>query len=90
MKYIQLPGLQNFKRLNHRIAVGNSPFYFIDRLQEWKPLKDENNQACVSDTQNQFVLHPSLMDAALKATTGLLMLEPSWKEQAAIAETITS
>ncbi|MBP2630115.1 MAG: Mycocerosate synthase, 6-deoxyerythronolide-B synthase, partial [Firmicutes bacterium] len=45
MKYKQLPGLQNFKRLNHRIAVENSPFYFIDRLQAWKPLKDVNNKA---------------------------------------------
>ena len=44
MKYKQLPGLQNFQQLNHRIAIDDSPFYFVDRLQEWKPLEGEGNQ----------------------------------------------
>ncbi len=44
MKYRQLPGLQNFKRLNHRIVSENSPFYFIDQLTDWPLLADKNNE----------------------------------------------
>ncbi|MBP2633937.1 MAG: Mycocerosate synthase, 6-deoxyerythronolide-B synthase, partial [Firmicutes bacterium] len=45
MKYKQLAGLQNFKKLSNRISIDNSPFYVVDQLQEWKLLKDENNKA---------------------------------------------
>jgi acyl transferase domain-containing protein/acyl carrier protein/ubiquinone/menaquinone biosynthesis C-methylase UbiE len=45
MNYRQLPGNQNFKRLNPRIAIQNSPFYIIDHLQAWQPPQDENQQA---------------------------------------------
>ncbi|MCR8978422.1 SDR family NAD(P)-dependent oxidoreductase [Brevibacillus laterosporus] len=42
MKHKQLPGLQNFNKLNHRITLDESPFYIVDSLQEWKPLIGEN------------------------------------------------
>ncbi|PEU18951.1 polyketide synthase, partial [Bacillus wiedmannii] len=29
--------------------------------------------SCISDTQNQFILHPSLLDAAFQATVGLIV-----------------
>jgi acyl transferase domain-containing protein len=44
MKNQQMPGLQDFKQLNHRIAIQDSPFYIVDHLREWKPLKGENDQ----------------------------------------------
>ncbi|HML90575.1 MAG TPA: SDR family NAD(P)-dependent oxidoreductase, partial [Methylomusa anaerophila] len=37
MKYKQLPGIHNFKQLNHRISLQDSPFYIIKQLQEWNP-----------------------------------------------------
>lgn len=43
MKYQQLPGLQNFRQLNPYISIQNSPFYMVDRLQEWRPPEDENH-----------------------------------------------
>lgn len=45
MKYRQLPGLQHFKQLNHRIASENSPFYFVQQLQDWNRPEAENKQA---------------------------------------------
>jgi acyl transferase domain-containing protein/acyl carrier protein len=45
MKYRQLPGLLNFKKLNHRISIKDSPFYVVDQLQDWDPLVNENKQA---------------------------------------------
>ncbi|MCR8993902.1 type I polyketide synthase [Brevibacillus laterosporus] len=44
MKHKQLPGLQNFNKLNHRITLKDSPFYMVDRLQDWKPLTGENHE----------------------------------------------
>ncbi|MGE7057313.1 beta-ketoacyl synthase N-terminal-like domain-containing protein, partial [Paenibacillus glucanolyticus] len=44
MKYKQLPGLQNFKKLNHRISIDESPFYMVDKLREWKLLESEDGQ----------------------------------------------
>lgn len=45
MKYRQLPGLQHFKQLNHRIASENSPFYFVQQIQDWNPPEDGTKQA---------------------------------------------
>lgn len=42
MKYKQLPGLQNFKKLNHRISLNGSPFYMVTGLRPWTPLKHKN------------------------------------------------
>ncbi len=44
MKYKQLPGLQNFVKLNHRISLEGSPFYLVAALQEWQPLRDKDNK----------------------------------------------
>ncbi|ABQ27263.1 beta-ketoacyl synthase N-terminal-like domain-containing protein [Geotalea uraniireducens] len=44
LKHKQLPGLQSFKKLNHRIEIEDSPFYIVDRFQEWKQLKGTDNQ----------------------------------------------
>ncbi|SFJ70093.1 type I polyketide synthase, partial [Thermoflavimicrobium dichotomicum] len=44
MKYKQLTGLQNFRKLNHRISLEETPFYIVDRLKEWKPLKGGNGE----------------------------------------------
>jgi polyketide synthase PksN len=44
LKYRLIPGTQNFKRLNPQIAISDSPFYITDRLQEWQPSRDENQQ----------------------------------------------
>jgi acyl transferase domain-containing protein/acyl carrier protein len=44
MKYKQLPGLPNFKELNPRIAIRNTPFFIVDTLREWKQSKGERNQ----------------------------------------------
>lgn len=45
MKHKQLPGLQNFKTLNHRISIEESPFYMVDKLQEWKLLEGADGQS---------------------------------------------
>jgi acyl transferase domain-containing protein/acyl carrier protein len=45
MKYKQLPGMHNFKRLNHRISIQDSPFYIADRFQEWNPPDKENKHS---------------------------------------------
>ncbi|MGG1156925.1 type I polyketide synthase [Brevibacillus formosus] len=44
MKHRTLPGLQNFKTLNHRVELTDSPFYMVDRPREWEPLLDHNQQ----------------------------------------------
>lgn len=44
MKYKKLPALLNFQYLNHRISLENSPFYIVDRLQDWKPIEHENGK----------------------------------------------
>lgn len=45
MKYRQLPPLVHFNQLNHRIRLQDSPFYIVDRLQEWQPLRNETGAA---------------------------------------------
>lgn len=44
IRHRQLPALLHFNRLNQRISLQNTPFYIVDKLQEWKPLKDANGQ----------------------------------------------
>lgn len=39
IKYKKLPGLVGFRKLNHRISIENTPFYVIDKLQDWNPEK---------------------------------------------------
>lgn len=49
MKEKQLPGLQNFKKINPRIKIKNSPFYLVEKLQEWKTpenMKKKNLPRC--------------------------------------------
>ncbi|MBF0225156.1 MAG: SDR family NAD(P)-dependent oxidoreductase [Desulfobacterales bacterium] len=43
MKYKKLPSLLHFKELNPYISIKDSPFYFIDKIQNWDTIKDENN-----------------------------------------------
>jgi len=45
MKHRQLPGLQNFSKINHRIDIQNSAFYIVDKLKDWKPLKNEHKES---------------------------------------------
>ncbi len=44
MKYKQLPGLPNFKRINPQIPIQESPFYIVEHLQEWMPSEGEHHQ----------------------------------------------
>jgi len=44
MKHKKLPKILNFKRLNPRIELENSPFYIVDENQEWQPLKTESEE----------------------------------------------
>merc|ERR1712178_472443 len=41
MKYKKLPKILNFKELNPRIKIKDTPFYIIEENQEWKRLKNE-------------------------------------------------
>ncbi|HEX6427154.1 MAG TPA: SDR family NAD(P)-dependent oxidoreductase, partial [Niastella sp.] len=40
MQHQQLPGLQNFQKLNHRIGLEQAPFYLVTQLREWAPMYD--------------------------------------------------
>ncbi len=44
MKHKKLPHIVNFKELNPRINLKDSPFYIIDQTQEWKKLKTESGE----------------------------------------------
>ena len=44
MKHKKLPTIVNFKELNPRINLKDSPFYIIDQTQEWKKLKTESGE----------------------------------------------
>ncbi|MGD1713005.1 type I polyketide synthase [Hydrocoleum sp. CS-953] len=44
MKYKKLPKIVNFKELNPRINIKDTPFYFIEETQEWKRLKNESGE----------------------------------------------
>ena len=38
MKYRTLPPLVNYKKLNTRISLSDTPFFIVDKKQEWKPV----------------------------------------------------
>jgi len=40
MKHGILPGILHFKELNPNISIENTPFYIVDKNQEWKRFKD--------------------------------------------------
>ncbi|MEG5059109.1 beta-ketoacyl synthase N-terminal-like domain-containing protein [Microcoleus sp. A2-C5] len=44
MKHKKLPKILNFKRLNPRIELENSPFYIVDENEKWQPLKTESEE----------------------------------------------
>ncbi|NET45424.1 type I polyketide synthase [Okeania sp. SIO2B3] len=44
MKYKKLPQIVNFKELNPRISLKDTPFYLIEEAQEWKRLKNESGE----------------------------------------------
>jgi len=44
MRHQQLPALQNFKQLNHRISLTNTPFFLVTSLMPWEPLVNGDNQ----------------------------------------------
>lgn len=39
-----LPGISHFNKLNKFISLEKTPFYILDKTQEWKRLKGENNE----------------------------------------------
>ncbi|WP_143812933.1 SDR family NAD(P)-dependent oxidoreductase [Paenibacillus sp. XY044] len=45
MKHKQLPGLHNFKKLNHRISLEGTPFYIVDGLRPWEALTSDTGEA---------------------------------------------
>ncbi|MBJ9987818.1 SDR family NAD(P)-dependent oxidoreductase [Paenibacillus sp. S28] len=45
MKHKQLPGLHNFKKLNHRISMKGTPFYIVDGLRPWEALTSDTGEA---------------------------------------------
>lgn len=44
MKAKTLPGIIHFNKLNKYISLENTPFYIVDKNQEWKRLKNEDDQ----------------------------------------------
>ena len=44
MKQNQLPGMLHFKELNPFIDLSQSPFYIVDKNQDWSPLRNADNQ----------------------------------------------
>ncbi|VXD21210.1 polyketide synthase type 1 [Planktothrix serta PCC 8927] len=44
MKHKKLPKILNFKQLNPRIELEDSPFYIVDENQEWQLLKAESEE----------------------------------------------
>ncbi len=42
MKYKKIPGIIHFKELNPQIKLEDSPFYIVQKTQEWNRKKDEN------------------------------------------------
>lgn len=40
MKHRTLPGLAHFQRLNHRIDLTDSPFFIVDKTQDWPARQD--------------------------------------------------
>ncbi|HEX2927665.1 MAG TPA: SDR family NAD(P)-dependent oxidoreductase [Ruminiclostridium sp.] len=44
LSYKKLPPSINFKELNPYIDLDDSPFYIVDKLRDWTPLRDNKNQ----------------------------------------------
>ncbi len=44
MKHRTLPGLAHFQQLNHRIDLSDSPFYIVEKTQDWPPRFDVAGQ----------------------------------------------
>jgi polyketide synthase PksN len=44
MKHKKLPGIVNFQGLNPYIQLNGSPFYIVEKTQDWKPLIDESGR----------------------------------------------
>ena len=44
MKHKKLPKLANFKKLNPRIKLKDSPFYIVSETQEWQQLQTETGE----------------------------------------------
>ncbi len=44
MKHKKLPKIVNFKELNPRISLKDTPFYLIEETQEWKRLKNGSGE----------------------------------------------
>ncbi len=44
MKHKKLPQIVNFKELNPRISLKDTPFYLIEENQEWERLKNESGE----------------------------------------------
>ncbi|MFE9722737.1 SDR family NAD(P)-dependent oxidoreductase [Streptomyces sp. NPDC005794] len=44
MEHKQLPGLRDFQRLNPRIDLDGTPFYIVDRLRDWEPLRSQADE----------------------------------------------
>ena len=41
LRYRKLPGILNYKELNPRIRLEDSPFYIVEKTQEWETKKDK-------------------------------------------------
>ncbi|WP_410511159.1 SDR family NAD(P)-dependent oxidoreductase [Paenibacillus sp. BR2-3] len=48
MKHKLLPGNVHFEQLNPFIEMDHSPFYIVEKTQEWKTIRGENRRAGVS------------------------------------------
>jgi len=44
MKHKKLPGAVNFQELNPYIQLTGSPFYVVEKTQDWQPLMDETGR----------------------------------------------
>ncbi len=44
MQHKKLPGLVNFKELNPYIEIKDSPFYLVEKTQDWERLKDNEGR----------------------------------------------
>ena len=42
LRHKKLPGIPNYKELNPRIHIEGSPFYIVEKTQEWEAKKDES------------------------------------------------
>ena len=73
MKHKTLPGLNNFKKLNSRIKLKNSPFYIVEDKQDWEASEDGLRRAGISSfgfggVNGHIILEEYPEDAPLKPT----------------------